>query len=58
MNSTFLWNELSQTVETYRYRTGSGSDRIPALNARSVVTLFCTPESVECGIRSLPLAVP
>ncbi len=58
MNETFVMNSVSHTVETHCYGTASGSDRMPAFNKHSVVTLFCGPDPVECGIRSLPLAVP
>jgi len=58
MNETLVMDSMSHTVETRCYRTASGSDRMPAFNQRYVVTLFCGPVPVECGIRSLPLAVP
>ena len=59
MNGTSAMDSVSHTVVTHYYRTASSdSDRMPAFNAHLVVTLFCGPDSVECGIRSLPLAVP
>jgi hypothetical protein len=58
MNGTFVMDRVSHTVVTHYYRTASDSDRMPAFNAHLVVTLFCGPDSVECGIRSLPLPVP
>jgi len=47
MNETFVIDSVPHTAEIPWYRTASGSDRMPAFNARVVVSLFCALVQVE-----------